>query len=105
MASRLDWMKRDGWEANVEEGVFLNGQHVLIGKEQDHLVHADVHITSLERRISLTKAIRQDLPPTRYEVVLEKLKGYAAISLPHSQAHLDALVESFIEQLDERRDY
>jgi hypothetical protein len=88
----------DQWEANMENGVMHAGQHVMIADGQNHAVHGDVHITSLEQMITMANAMYQELPPATGLAALIKVQQYTQICVPHTQAHLQLLANDKMHQ-------
>jgi hypothetical protein len=88
----------DQWEANMENGVMHAGQHVMIADGQNHAVHADVHITSLEQMVTMANSMYQELPPASGLAALLKVQQYVEVCVPHTQAHLQLLANDKMHQ-------
>lgn len=78
----------DQWEANMENGVMHAGQHVMIADGQKHIIHADVHMTSIEQMIQMASNVYQSAPAQSGIAAMIKTQMYSQISVPHLQAHL-----------------
>lgn len=88
----------DQWEANMENGVMHAGQHVMIADGQNHSIHADVHITSLEQMVTMANSMYQELPPASGLAALLKVQQYVEVCVPHTQAHLQLLANDKMHQ-------
>jgi len=86
----------DQWEANVENGLMHAGQHVMIADGQQHAVHVDVHLTSIEQMIQAANALYQQAPATSGIAAMMKLQQYVQTEVPHIQAHMNLLANDKI---------
>jgi hypothetical protein len=83
----------DQWEANMEDGVMHAGQHVMIADGQNHAVHLDVHLDSVEQMVQMANSLYQTSPAQSGIAAMIKLQQYTQIIVPHIQAHLDLLAQ------------
>jgi len=88
----------DQWEANVENGLMHAGQHVMIADGQNHAVHADVHLTSLEAMIQMANSLYQNSPVDSGLHAMVKLQMYGQIETPHINAHMQLLANDRVHQ-------
>lgn len=83
----------DQWEANIENGVMHAGQHVMIADGQNHAVHADVHLTSMEDMVNMANSLYENSPAQSGIAAMIKLQQYGQIETPHINAHLQLLAQ------------
>lgn len=81
----------DQWEANVENGLMHNGQHVMIADGQNHAVHVDVHLTSMEQMIQMANSLYDNSPAGSGIAAMVKLQQYGQMEMPHINAHMQLL--------------
>lgn len=86
----------DQWEANVENGLMHAGQNVMIADGQNHAVHCDVHLTSVEQMVHMANSLYESTPAQAGISAMIKLEQYGQIETPHIQAHLQLLAQDKI---------
>jgi hypothetical protein len=86
----------DQWEANMENGVMHAGQHVMIADGQNHAVHGDVHLDSVEQMVTMANTFYQQAPAAAGVAAMTKVQQYGQIITPHINAHLQLLANDLI---------
>lgn len=81
----------DQWEANIENGVMHAGQHVMVADGQNHAVHVDVHLTSIEQMVTMADQLYQTAPATSGIAAMIKTQQYTQIEVPHVNQHMQLL--------------
>jgi hypothetical protein len=79
------------WEANLENGVMHAGQSVMVADGQNHAVHLDVHLTSIEDMVQMANNLYQNVPAQSGVAAMIKTQQYTQIITPHIQTHLQML--------------
>jgi hypothetical protein len=79
------------WEANMEDGVMHAGQAVMVADGQNHAVHLDVHITSVEDMVQMANNLYANVPAESGIAAMIKTQQYTQIITPHIQTHLQML--------------
>jgi len=90
----------DAWESNVENGLMHAGQHVMIADGQNHAVHADVHLTSMEQMVQMANQLYENSPAQSGIAAMIKLQQYGQIETPHINAHLQLLAQDRVHAND-----
>jgi hypothetical protein len=88
----------DAWEANMENGVMLTGQAVMIADGQKHAIHADVHLTQMEHLIQHADSLYSQMPPSAAMQSLMQVQQFTTICVPHTNAHLNLLANDPLHQ-------
>lgn len=88
----------DAWDANMENGVMLIGQSVMIADGQKHAIHADVHLTQMEHLIQHADSLYSQMPPSAAMQSLMQVQQFSTICVPHTNAHLNLLANDPLHQ-------
>ena len=86
----------DQWEANVEDGVMHAGQGVMVADGQNHAVHADVHLTSVEQMVTMADRLYENSPAQSGIAAMIKTQQYTQLCVPHINQHMQLLARDKI---------
>jgi hypothetical protein len=86
----------DQWEANIENGIMHAGQNVMIADGQNHAIHVDVHLTSMEQMVTMANQLYEQSPAQSGIAAMIKLQQYGQLENPHINAHMQLLAQDRI---------
>jgi len=86
----------DQWEANLEDGIMHAGQGAMVADGQNHAVHVDVHLTSVEQMVTMADQLYENSPAQSGIAAMIKTQQYTQLCVPHINQHMQLLAQDKI---------
>jgi len=72
------------------------GQGVMVADGQNHAVHADVHLTSVEQMVTMADRLYENSPAQSGIAAMIKTQQYTQLCVPHINQHMQLLARDKI---------